>query len=185
MAQEGLQDAFILPLSPSLLKAEAQQFIIMGPQPPYPLHESVKDRLDDEYVKFYNEHVIDKQQVHLQPVQASRTSGILIPGGGPKQPVGSTQDISIPRRETEGPDIKLRVFTPDGTRPEKGWPLMVYYHGGGWVLGNIDTENTVCTHLCSRAKCVVVTVDYRYLPPLPPPKALSLLPSIDSPCANL
>jgi triacylglycerol lipase len=185
VAQEGLQDVFILPLSPSLLKAEAQQFIIMGPQPPYPLHESVKDRLDAEYVKFYNEHVIDKQQVHLQPVEASRTSGILIPGGGPKQPVGSTQDISIPRRETSGPDIKLRVFTPDGTRPEKGWPLMVYYHGGGWVLGNIDTENTVCTHLCSRAKCVVVTVDYLYLPPLPPPKALSLLPSIDSPCANL
>jgi acetyl esterase/lipase len=133
-----------------------------SPQPPYPIHLSVIDRLDPEYAKFYNEHVIDKQQVHLQPVSASRTSGILIPGSGPKLPVGSTQDILIPRIEAEGSGIPIRVFTPEGERPEKGWPLMVYYHGGGWVLGNIDTENTVCTHLCSRARCVVVTVDYRY-----------------------
>lgn len=140
-----------------------------GPQPPYPLHDSVKDRLHPEYVKFYNEHIIHQQQVHLQPVAASRTSGILIPGGGPKLPVGGTQDISIHRRETEGPDIKIRAFTPEGEQPENGWPVMVYFHGGGWVLGNIDTENNVCTHMCSRAKCVVVSVDYRYLPLTPPP----------------
>lgn len=132
-----------------------------GPQPPYPLHDSVKDKLDLEYVKFYNEHIFDKQQVHLQPVAASRTSGILIPGGGPQLPVGSTKDYTFSRSQTEGPDVAVRVFTPEGTKPEGGWPLMVYYHGGGWVLGNIDTENTVCSHLCARANCVVVSVDYR------------------------
>jgi len=133
-----------------------------GPQPPYSLHESMKDKLDPVYVKFYNEHIFDKQQVHLQPVAASRTSGILIPGGGPKLPVGSTQDFYIKRTETEGPDVSVRVFTPDGKAPEEGWPVMVYYHGGGWVLGNIETENTVCTHLCKRAECVVISVNYRY-----------------------
>jgi triacylglycerol lipase len=135
---------------------------ITGPQPPYPLHESVKDKLDPAYVEFYNKHIFDKQQVHLQPVSASRTSGILIPGGGPKLPVGKTEDFKLHRRETDGPDIPIRVFTPEGVRPENGWPVMMYYHGGGWVLGNIDTENTVCTNLCVRAGCVVVTVDYRY-----------------------
>ena len=137
-----------------------------GPQPPYPLHPSVKDKLDPVYVDFYNDHIFDKQQVHLQPVSASRTSGILIPGGGPKLPVGKTEDIQIQRRETEGPGVPVRVFTPEGERPSDGWPVMVYYHGGGWVLGNIETENTVCTNLCKRAKCVVISVDYRYLPSL-------------------
>lgn len=130
--------------------------------PPYPLHPSVQDLLDPEYVAFYNAHVIDKQQVHLQPVEDSRTSGILIPGGGPLIDVGKTTDITIKRRRTEGPDVSLRVFTPSGDAPLEGWPVMLYFHGGGWVLGNIETENVVCTNLCSRGDCVVVTVDYRY-----------------------
>lgn len=133
-----------------------------GPLPPYPLHPSVEHKLDPVYRDFYNKHIFDKQQVHLQPVGESRTSGILIPGGGPKLPVGKTEDFKIHRRETDGPDVLVRVFTPHGMRPENGWPVMVYYHGGGWVLGNIDTENTVCTNLCARANCVVITVDYRY-----------------------
>ncbi|RDW85535.1 hypothetical protein BP5796_03860 [Coleophoma crateriformis] len=143
-----------------------------SPQPPYPLHPSVATKLDTVYVSFYNAHIFDKQQVHYQPVAASRTSGVLIPGGGPKLPVASTEDILIARTETEGPDVAVRVFTPEGEKPEAGWPVMIYYHGGGWVLGNIDTENTVCTNLCSRAACVVITVDYRLAPENPYPAAV-------------
>ncbi|KAF9885648.1 hypothetical protein FE257_012739 [Aspergillus nanangensis] len=135
-----------------------------APQPPYPLHDSVKDKLDPEYVAFYNKYVIDKQQVHLQPVEASRTSGVLIPGGGPLLDVGKTEDISISRRETDGPDVPIRCFTPKGETPAGGWPVMLYFHGGGWVLGNINTENPVCTNLCLRGNCVVITVDYRLAP---------------------
>jgi hypothetical protein len=134
------------------------------PQPPYPLHESVRDKLHPEYVAFYNEYIINRQQVHLQPVAASRTSGILIPGGGPVLEVGKTEDLHIKRKETEtetGQDVPVRVFTPTGDKPEGGWPVFLYFHGGGWVLGNIDTENTVCSNVCVRARCVVVTVDYR------------------------
>ncbi|KAH6692253.1 Alpha/Beta hydrolase protein [Plectosphaerella plurivora] len=133
----------------------------MASSPPYPLHESVVDRLDATYKDFYNKHIIDKQVVHRQPVAASRASGTLIPGAGPLLPVGSTQDISIPRKETEGPDIPIRIFTPSGTAPDKGWSLCFWFHGGGWVLGNIDTENVIATNLCSLAGCVVIAVDYR------------------------
>jgi acetyl esterase/lipase len=132
-----------------------------GPQPPYPIHDSVKDKIDPVYAKFYNEHIINDQQVHFQPVSASRTSGVLIPGAGPKLPVGKTEDFNIFRSETQGPPVSIRVFTPTGSKPENGWPVMVYFHGGGWVLGNINTENVVCTNLCYRAKCVVISVDYR------------------------
>jgi acetyl esterase/lipase len=38
---------------------------------------------------------------------------------------------------------------------------MLYYHGGGWVLGTIDTENAVCTNMCVRSNSVVITTDYR------------------------
>lgn len=100
------------------------------PQPPYPLHESVKDKLDPEYVDFYNKYIINNQQVHYQPVAASRTGGTLIPGGGPEQPVGKTEDFAIKRIETEGPDVMVRCFTPVGESPEGGWPVMIYYHGG-------------------------------------------------------
>lgn len=46
-----------------------------NPVPPYPLHESVVHKLDPEYVAFYNQYIINQQQVHYQPVSASRTSG--------------------------------------------------------------------------------------------------------------
>ncbi|KAL2863508.1 alpha/beta hydrolase [Aspergillus lucknowensis] len=145
---------------------------VSNASPPYPLHESVRDLLDPEYVDFYNANVINKQQPHLQPVEASRTSGILIPGAGPLLEVGKTADIKIQRRATDGPEVLLRAFTPAGERPAGGWPVVLYFHGGGWVLGNIDTENVVCTNLCARGECVVVTVDYRLAPENPWPAAV-------------
>ncbi|TVY75913.1 AB hydrolase superfamily protein [Lachnellula suecica] len=141
-------------------------------QPPYPLHPSIRDKLDPVYKEFYNKHLINQQQVHLRPVAESRTSGVLIPGAGPKLPVGSVEDISIPRLETKGPEVLMRAFTPEGEKPDHGWPLFVWYHGGGWVLGNIDTENVICTNLCNRSRCVVVTVDYRLAPESPYPAAV-------------
>ena len=131
------------------------------PEPPYPLHPTIVNRIDLEYKAFYNSHIIDKQQVHFQSIEASRGSGVLIPGGGPLVPVGRTQDFKLPRVDSQGPDVVVRCFTPEGEKPAKGWPVLIYFHGGGWVLGNIDTENVVATNICSRGRCVVVSVDYR------------------------
>ncbi|EAS31404.3 lipase [Coccidioides immitis RS] len=143
------------------------------PEPPYPLHESVRDLIDPEYAAFYNEHIIDKQQVHYQPIAVSRASGILIPGAGPMIPVGKTQDLAIKRQESKGPALRVRCFTPAAEKePDGGWPVLLYYHGGGWVLGNLDTENVVCTNICARANCVVVTTDYRLAPENPFPAAV-------------
>ncbi|KAK2769883.1 hypothetical protein FQN53_005840 [Emmonsiellopsis sp. PD_33] len=143
------------------------------PQPPYPLHESVASKLHPEYVAFYNKHIINAQAVHDQPLEASRASGTLIPGAGPMIPVGKREDIAIKRKESDGPDVPGRCFTPAAEKaPESGWPVLIYFHGGGWVLGNIDTENVVCTNICARAECVVVTVDYRLAPENPFPAAV-------------
>ncbi|CRG83565.1 hypothetical protein PISL3812_00918 [Talaromyces islandicus] len=146
-------------------------------EPPYPLHPSVAARVHPEYAAFYNKYIINMQQVHLQPVSASRVGGVIIPGGGPILPVGKTEDFLIDRVATAtaaagaGP-VKLRVFTPEGSPPETGWSVFLYFHGGGWVLGNIDTENTVCSNVCQRAGVVVVSVDYRLAPENPFPAAV-------------
>lgn len=56
------------------------------PRPPYPLHESIKDLLDPDYVKFYNKYLLEAPQVHYQPVAASRVGGRLIPVSFPHLP---------------------------------------------------------------------------------------------------
>lgn len=137
---------------------------IMTPQPPYPIHDSVAARLHPQYVAYYNQYLLHAPQVHHLPVAVSRIGGKIIPGGTDVVPVGKTQDLSLKRRETEGPDIRIRCFTPKGDAPSDGWPVLLYGHGGGWVLGNIDTENPACTRMCNQASCVVITVDYRYAP---------------------
>jgi len=75
---------------------------------------------------------------------------------GPTDAVGSVVDQAIP-----GP-VRTRVYQPPG--PEAGHPVFVYYHGGGWVLGDLDTHDGVCRALCARTPCVVVAVDYRRAP---------------------
>ncbi|OAP57468.1 hypothetical protein AYL99_08206 [Fonsecaea erecta] len=141
-------------------------------QPPYPLHPSVKDRLHPDYVAFYNKYLLHAQQVHQLPVSVARGSRTVPACHSKPLPVGHIQDVSISRRETVGPDVLVRCFTPPGAPPATGWPLVLYYHGGGWVFGDIETENTVCTHICVRARAVVITTDYRLAPEDPWPAAI-------------
>ena len=59
-------------------------------------------------------------------------------------------------------DIDVRIYVP---RPEAaGLPVLVYYHGGGWVIGSIETHDAGCRQLAADADCIVVSVDYRLAP---------------------
>ena len=69
----------------------------------------------------------------------------------------SSEDVSIP---VDGGEIRGRVLTPQGTAQS----VMVYYHGGGWVVGNIDDYDLVGRHLAEKCNAIVVMVDYRKSP---------------------
>ncbi|WP_372518253.1 alpha/beta hydrolase [Polyangium jinanense] len=60
--------------------------------------------------------------------------------------------------------IPLRLYRPAGTTTGTGLPVLVYYHGGGWTIGDLDTHDTLCRSLANGAGCAVVSVDYRLGP---------------------
>ena len=64
---------------------------------------------------------------------------------GAQKPVEVGMDyILAPKKEMYG----ARVYVPKGEPPEEGWPLFVWYHGGGWVTGNLNSDEGFLTHLC-------------------------------------
>jgi acetyl esterase len=80
--------------------------------------------------------------------------------------VFSDGTVELPRvedRTIPGPagELPVRVYGPSREGP---LPVLVYYHGGGWVLGDLDTHDDVCRRLALEAGCMVVSVDYRLAP---------------------
>jgi acetyl esterase len=61
-------------------------------------------------------------------------------------------------------DIPVRLYVPAGVPVGMAQPGLVYFHGGGWVIGDLDSHDGVCRHLANAAQCRVVSVDYRMAP---------------------
>jgi acetyl esterase len=73
-------------------------------------------------------------------------------------------DIAGAREETiagPGGPLRIRLYTPHGTGP---FPLLVFFHGSGFVLCSLDTHDGMCRNLCAGAGCLVASVDYRLAP---------------------
>jgi acetyl esterase len=85
----------------------------------------------------------------------------LVSNPDPRQ-LASVQSIAIP-----GPagDIPARVYTPKTLRQDSGLaPALVFFHGGGWVIGNLDTHDVVCGAIADEGQLIVISVDYRLAP---------------------
>jgi acetyl esterase len=77
---------------------------------------------------------------------------------GTPEPVAKTE-----RREIPGPAgrIPVQIYTPEGKGP---FPMLVYFHGGGWTIGEVASWDPFCRSLCNASGCVLVAVDYRLAP---------------------
>ena len=101
------------------------------------------------------------------PTPADAVKKLLISKGKDPAPqaVGSVRDLKIP-----GPagDIQARCYVPAGDGP---FPVLVYFHGGGWVIANLDTYDSSARALSAAAECIVVSSHYRQAPEHPYPAA--------------
>ena len=61
-------------------------------------------------------------------------------------------------------EIKGRYYRPPGEKPGDAMPAVVYFHGGGWTCGDLDTHDSVCRGVAAHGRCAVVAVDYRMGP---------------------
>ncbi|WP_369977081.1 alpha/beta hydrolase [Xanthomonas bundabergensis] len=95
--------------------------------------------------------------------QAYRQIGVLL--GGEPLPVAQVRDLAA-----DGPagPIPLRLYLPVA-RPQTAHAAVVYLHGGGWSVGDLDSHDKVCRRLAQAAGCAVVGVGYRLAPEHPAP----------------
>jgi len=119
------------------------------------------------------QRVIDAtNQMNLKPLEIStpeearqairaRTEAL-----GPFEKVAAVADHRVP---VKGGEITVRVYSPGGLDPH---PALVFYHGGGWVIGDLYTHDGLCRSLTNAARCVVVSVDYRLAPEFKYPVAV-------------
>ncbi len=77
------------------------------------------------------------------------------------QDVAEVRDLTCPGL---GGDIPLRAYRPIDTKTDDVLPVLMYFHGGGWLLGDLDSHDVACRHYANAAHCRVVSVDYRMAP---------------------
>ncbi|KII94065.1 hypothetical protein PLICRDRAFT_153379 [Plicaturopsis crispa FD-325 SS-3] len=134
-------------------------------EPRQPIHPDIVARLDPEYVAFHNAHLINLPPTHTIAWDPAIRNGPAVPGGSEPLEVASTRDYPVK-------NCQVRVFTPKGSPPAGGWPVFIFFHGGGWTLGNIGSETAFATNMAVHGKAVVVSVDYRLGPEQPYPAAV-------------
>lgn len=83
--------------------------------------------------------------------------------------VAGVREVHIPR---EGGVIPARCYRPLGSTAKVALPLLVFFHGGGWTVGDLDSYDSLCRTLANNAGCAVLSVDYRLAPEHPFPAAV-------------
>jgi len=130
-----------------------------------PIHPDFLDRLSPEYIEVHNKYILHTPAAQQVPWTPEIRTKLQASGASEPLKVGAVRDVNLT-------NFSMRVWTPEGEPPSGGWPIFIFYHGGGWTLGSISTGTSFCTNMCKRANCVVFSVDYRLAPENPYPAAV-------------
>ncbi|MEV6288191.1 alpha/beta hydrolase [Kribbella sp. NPDC051770] len=112
-------------------------------------------RAADDVPQLYTQTLAEARAADLASIQAV---------GGEVEPVHSVEDVFV-----DSLGLPLRIYRPAGEGP---MPTLVYFFGGGWTLGSIETADGICRRLVNAAGCQVITVGYRLAPEHPFPTAV-------------
>lgn len=106
--------------------------------------------------------ILEPDQARSQPTPVDAVMAILAEDGKSTEPepVGSVKDIAIPG---PGGELTLRVYTPRQAQPGP-LPVLLWLHGGGWVLFTVDTYDASCRGLANKTGAIVVSPEYRRAP---------------------
>jgi len=110
---------------------------------------------------------VDDVPIEEMTPQAMREAYAMLNATGSKAEMVSVTDRTVPG---PGGDIPVRVYVPT-TEPGPR-PVLVYFHGGGWVIGDLETHDSTVRALASGSGATVVSVDYRLAPEHPFPAPL-------------
>ena len=109
--------------------------------------------LVDAMAKLNLKPIEDSTPEEARESMRSRTAAL-----GPFDEVAAVSELRVP---VKGGEIAVRLYKPSGAGPH---PALVFYHGGGWVIGDLYTHDGICRALTNVAGCVVASVDYRLAP---------------------
>ncbi|MFC7205317.1 alpha/beta hydrolase [Haloferax namakaokahaiae] len=127
-----------------------------------------RDRHPSREVRELIHHLEENSQPldALSVEEARQQQESSLTGNSDVERVEAVRDREIEVAERE---IPIRIYKPMSEGPH---PVVVFYHGGGWVLGNIDTHDALCRVLTNTADAIVVSVEYRLAPENPFPAAI-------------
>lgn len=83
--------------------------------------------------------------------------------------IGDIEELTASR---SGHSVKLRYYRPDHGRAQGALPFLIFFHGGGWVIGDLDSHDILCRQMVLGSACAVISVDYRLSPEHKYPAAL-------------
>ncbi|TVY51993.1 AB hydrolase superfamily protein [Lachnellula cervina] len=147
------------------------------------LHPSVVDRMDPQFAEIYTKHQAPKvraDQVTYEEYNADRSKYTFTIAPGPHPEVGCVKEYRIPVSEPAG-EITIQLFAPTveaiaagGLRTADGkLPAHLDYHGGGFVIGTLKSDESWCRQACQAVGCIILNVDYRLAPEFPHPIPLT------------
>ena len=99
--------------------------------------------------------------------QSATTRAMNVAMPAMPEPVEKIEHLLIPTRDGE---VLARIYYPN---TDKNLPVLVYFHGGGWVIANLDVYESSCRALCNAAEAIVVSVNYRMSPEAKFPAAVN------------
>src|SRR5919197_4894190 len=99
-------------------------------------------------------------------VERAREMLKVIQDGRPApEPVAQVENRTIPG---PGGQLPIRIYSPQGNGP---FPILVFFHTGGWQVGDLDIQDPLCRRITNLTPCIVLAVDYRLAPEHPFPAA--------------